>query len=94
MSHRARTVQQMTTTALPRDDDMTHVLMRFTRCTHTMTAEHHPDDNGMPYVLYIEGGRYTGTEIHCMTEASVVRLFNEIVALHDSGIEHPYLRAV
>lgn len=91
----ARSVLHMTTTALPRDDDMaTHVLMRFSRCTHTMTAEYHPDDDGMPYVLCIIGGKHSGTVIHCMTEQSVVRLFNEVVALHHLGIEHPYLVAV
>jgi len=69
-------------------------LMRYARCTHTMTAEYHPDEHGMPYVLFIEGGRYSGTEIHCMTEVSVMQLFKEIVALHDSGFEHPYLQHV
>lgn len=91
MSLRARTVQQMTTTV---DDDMTHVLMRYARCTETITAEYHPDDNGMPYVLHIVGGKHAGTVIHCQTEASVVRLFNEVVLYRKMDLDHPYLVAV
>lgn len=67
------------------------ILARYSRCTHTMTAEHHPDDRGMRYVIHIVGGPYTGTVIHCPTEASVIRLFDQLVAAHKSGIEHPYL---
>lgn len=78
----------MTTTI---EDDMTHVLMRFSRCTETITAEHHPDDHGMPYVIHIVGGMHSGTVIHCMTETSVIRLFDSIVAARRSGTEHPYL---
>lgn len=88
----ARIVAQMTTTI---EDDMTHILMRFVRCTETITAEHHPDDHGgMKFVIHIEGGMHTGTVIHCATNASVLRLFDSIVAARKSGIDHPYLAAV
>jgi hypothetical protein len=87
-----RTVTQMETTTI--EDDMTRVLARYARCTHTMTAEHHPDDHGMHYVLHIEGGQFSGTVIHCSTEDSVMRLFNELVAAHKSGVTHPYLAAL
>lgn len=71
------------------------ILARFSRCTHTMTAEYHPDDKGgMRYVLHIIGGEHSGTVIHCPTEASTIRLFDELVAAHKSGIEHPYLAHV
>ena len=90
MSQHRRTVAQMTTT------DMSHILMRFVRCTETITAEHHPDEHGMPYVIHIDGGKHTGTVIHVMTEASAIRLFNEIVAARKRGDdhEHPHLAAV
>lgn len=75
---------------------MTHILMRFARCTEIITAEHHPDEHGMPYVLHIDGGKHHGTVIHVMTEQSVTRLFNEVVAARKLGDdhEHPYLSAV
>jgi hypothetical protein len=86
----------MTTTQVLDDDDMTHILMRYARCTEVITAEYHPDDHGMPYVLYIDGGKHSGAEIHCMTEQSVTRLFNDIVAARKLGDdhEHPYLATV
>lgn len=76
---------------------MATVLARYARCTHTMTAEYHPYDShhgGMPYVLHIDGGRHSGTVIHCSTEGSVMRLFDELVAAHKSGVIHPYLVAL
>lgn len=78
----------MTTTTI------THVLLRYARCTECITAEHHPDDRGMQYVLYIDGGKHTGIEIHCPTLRSVTRLFNEVVAQRKLGFDHPYLAAV
>lgn len=74
----------------------TAVLARFARCTHIMTAEHHPDDKhgGMRYVLHIEGGQHSGTVIHCSTESSVMGLFNDLVAAYKSGVAHPYLAAL
>jgi hypothetical protein len=84
----------MTTTLA--DDDMTHVLMRFARATEIITAEYHPDDHGMAYVLMIDGGKHHGTLIHCMTEQSVIRLFNDVVTARKLGDdhEHPYLVAI
>lgn len=70
---------------------MTHVLMRYARCTEVITAEYHPDDHGMPYVLHIVGGKHSGAEIHAMTEQSVTRLFNEVVLARKCDNEHPYL---
>lgn len=62
----------------------------------TITAEHHPHDRhgAMKYSLHVHGGRGNGTVIQCKTELSVVRLFNEVVALHKLGIFHPYLQDV
>lgn len=75
---------------------MTHVIMRFSRCTETITAEHHPDEHGMPYVIHIVGGKHAGVEIYAQTEQSIIRLFNEVVAARKRGDdhEHPYLVTV
>lgn len=58
-----------------------------------ISAEYHPQDRhgAMKYSLHVLGGVANGTVVHCKTELSVVRLFNEVVALHDLGIVHPYL---
>jgi hypothetical protein len=72
----------------------TKTLMRWARATQVITAEHHPDDHGMPYGVFINGGRHTGIEIHCSTELSAVALFNSIVLHENIGIEHPALQAV
>lgn len=68
------------------------LLARHGRATEVITAEHHPDDHGgMRYVLFITGGKHHGTRIHCATEESVIRLFDEIVAARKADAEHPYL---
>lgn len=100
----ARTLWQMTTTAtqvMPPSGWPTgrhyhvEILLRFARATEVITAEHHPDDRGgMPYVLHIVGGKHTGMQIHCATEQSVTRLFNEVVAARKSDTEHPFLAQV
>ena len=71
---------------------MKTVLARHSRSTEVITAEHHPDDHsGMPYLLFINGGKHHGTTIHCATEDSVTRLFDEILSARKADAEHPYL---
>lgn len=86
MSDPSRKVTAMTTTTSP-------VLLCFARGTIKVTAEHHPGDKhgAMKYSLHVTGGRQHGMVIHCSTEVSVARLFNEVVALCKLGICHPYL---
>jgi hypothetical protein len=68
------------------------VLARYARSTEVITAEHHPvNHGGMPYVLHIVGGKHSGTRIYCTTEASVNKLFDDIVAARKAEAEHPYL---
>lgn len=66
----------------------------YQRCTESIVAEHHPDERGMPYVIRIIGGRHTGTEIHCPTEASTDRLFDALVDARRHGYDHPFLAEV
>lgn len=63
-------------------------------CTEVITAEHHPDEEGMPFILQIVGGKHHGLVIHCSTEESVCELFKQIVAARRGNYEHPYLAAV
>jgi hypothetical protein len=61
-----------------------------------VSAEYHPNDGhgAMKYSLHVNGGKGNGVVIQCKTELSVMKLFNEVVALHKQGIEHPYLQHV
>jgi hypothetical protein len=71
-----------------------NLLCCYQRCTESIVAEHHPDDQGMCYVLRIIGGKHNGTEIHCMTKGSVETLFDQLVAARKADIEHPFLAEV
>ena len=62
--------------------------------TETLTAEHHPHDPGMKFSVHLHGGRHHGIVIHCATERSAVRLFDEIAAHRGRHSEHPYLIAI
>jgi hypothetical protein len=66
----------------------------YQRYTETITAEHHPNEGGMPYLIRIIGGKHTGTEIHCTTEASAIALFDSLVAARKAEREHPFLQDV
>ena len=71
-------------------DDDNAVLMRLATPHGVVTAEYHPDDKGMRYAL-ISTCAHAHTVIHCQTQHSAERLFNEVVALYKRGIPHPYL---
>jgi hypothetical protein len=71
-----------------------HILRCYQRCTESIVAEHHPDDDGMRYLLRIVGGKHNGTEIHCKTRQSVETLFEQIVAARKADTEHPFLAEV
>lgn len=66
----------------------------YQRLTESIVAEHHPDEHGMPYVIRIIGGKHTGLEIHCATEASTIALFDSLVAARKADTDHPYLAVV
>lgn len=63
-------------------------------CTESIVGEHHPDEPGMKYLIRIVGGKHNGVEIHCPTEHSMDKLFDEIVAYRKRYSNHPFLRAV
>ena len=63
-------------------------------CTESVVAEHHPSEPGMKYVIRVLGGKHSGVEIHCPTEASTLKLFDEIVAYRMRYSDHPFLAAV
>jgi hypothetical protein len=71
-----------------------NLLRCFQRATESIVAEHHPDDNGMPYVIRFLGGKHNGVEIHCATERSTIALFDEFVCARKGNYEHPFLVAV
>lgn len=59
--------------------------------TETITAEHHPYERGMNYVLYVNGGKSHGIEIHCSTEASLLSLFADVLRYRLAYATHPFL---
>lgn len=75
-------------------DGQTVVLAEHKWVTETLTAEYHPDDHGMKFMIRIVGGKYHGTEIHCPTAVSVERMFDALVACRQRNIEHHALMAV
>lgn len=65
---------------LPSEDDVSLVLAQWKQGTETVSAEHHRADVGAyNYTVSIQGGIYSGLEIHCRTERSVIWLFDQIV---------------
>jgi hypothetical protein len=70
------------------------LLRCYQRATESIVAEHHPDENGMRYVIRFIGGKHTGIEIHCSTERSTIALFDALVTARKGNYEHPYLQAV
>jgi hypothetical protein len=96
--HCVSVLSQQTTTRLETNlMPFTHadnLLRCYQRCTESIVAEHHPDEPGMCYVIRIIGGKHTGIEIHCPTEASTVRLFDALVAARQDDYDHPFLAAV
>jgi hypothetical protein len=73
---------------------MTHVLRRYARATEVVTLQHFPHDHGMKYLVRIDGGQHHDTEIHCPTEPSAARLFEQIIAYRMRYDNHPFLQAV
>lgn len=71
-----------------------NLLRCYQRCTESIVAEHHPDENGMHYLIRIIGGKHTGIEIHCPTEESTNRLFDDLVSARKADTEHPFLAQV
>jgi hypothetical protein len=66
----------------------------YQRCTESIVAEHHPEGDGMHYVIRVIGGRHTGIEIHCPSEESTIRLFDALVTARKGNVDHPFLAAV
>jgi hypothetical protein len=71
-----------------------NLLRCYQRATESIVAEHHPDDDGMRYVIRFIGGKHSNLEIHCPTEASTIRLFDALVTARKGNYEHPFLKAV
>ena len=75
---------------------MCTVLARLARRNYVITAEHHQlgeYEHSMPDLLRVTGNGHH-VQIHCATELSAMRLFNEVVALAHLGIAHPFTRTL
>ena len=70
------------------------VMRECKRATETIQAVWHGEGESYDFAIRIRGGKAHGRDIHCRTEASVLALFDSILAARKLDVCHPFLRHV